>query len=101
MPKLRYLAQARDDLIQIRRYIADRTGDDDLALGFVGKLREQCRRLAELPGRLGRARPELHEDLRSFPYGNYVIFFIYNEDCIDIVTIIQGHRDVDTLFGDS
>ncbi|WP_339160035.1 type II toxin-antitoxin system RelE/ParE family toxin [Methylobacterium bullatum] len=48
------------------------------AQGFVARLRRQCHRLATLPGRLGRARPELHSNLRSFPCENYVIFFRYD-----------------------
>ncbi|GJQ57407.1 MAG: hypothetical protein SCALA701_02080 [Candidatus Scalindua sp.] len=40
------------------------------------------------------------EGLRSFVYGNYVIFFMYNNDYLDIVTIIEGHRDIETMFDD-
>ena len=98
MLTLRYLAQAKDDIIEIKRYIEGECGSEDVALQFTDKLREQCRRLAELPGQLGRPRPELRCDLRSFPYGNYVIFFIYGEQYLDIITIIEGHRDLDAHF---
>ena len=47
---------------------------------------------------MGRLRPELRESLLSFPYGNYVIFFMYNEDYLEIVTIIEGHRDIEAIF---
>ncbi len=33
-------------------------------------------------------------------FGNYVIFFVYNNECLDIVTIIEGHRDIETMFED-
>jgi len=101
MLTLRYLAQAKDDLISIKRYLASESGDIEIALAFVNKLREQCRKLAELPGQLGRARPELYNNLRSFPFGNYVIFFMYNDDYLDIVTIIEGHRDIESMFENS
>lgn len=76
MSQLRYLAQARDDLIHIKRYIARESGSQSTAIQYTEKIREQCRKLAELPGKMGRLRPELGKNLRSFPYGNYVIFFM-------------------------
>ena len=98
MSQLRYLAQARDDLIHIKRYIARESGSQSTAVQFTEKIREQCRKLADLPGKMGRLRPELGENLRSFPYGNYVIFFMYNDDCLEIVTILEGHRDIEAVF---
>ncbi|MDR4504549.1 MAG: type II toxin-antitoxin system RelE/ParE family toxin [Candidatus Scalindua sp.] len=100
MHKLRYLDQAKDDLIQIKRYIAKESGSLQIALQYTDKLRQQCRNLARLPGKIGRPRPQLMEGLRSFVHGNYVIFFMYNNDYLDIVTIIEGHRDIETMFDD-
>jgi toxin ParE1/3/4 len=98
MYKLSYLEQAKADLLRIKRYIAKQSGSNELALRYTEKLRQQCRKLAELPGTMGRARPELMEGLRSFPYGNYVIFFRYSDSLIEIVSIIEGHRDIEALF---
>jgi len=47
---------------------------------------------------MGRPRPELRESLRSFSYGNHVIFFMNNDDYLGIVTIIEGHRDIEIIF---
>lgn len=99
MPKLRYLEQAKDDLIQIRRYIARGSGSKEIAARYIEKLRQECRQLASLPGTMGRARPELAEGVRSIPYGNYVILFRYNGPYLEIVSIIKGHRDIEELFG--
>ena len=101
MYKLRYLEQAKDDLVQIKRYIAKESGSTGLALNYTAKLREQCRKLAQVLGTIGTHRPELSEGVRSFPYGNYVIFFRYNEDFLEVVTIVEGHRDVEALFNRS
>jgi toxin ParE1/3/4 len=49
---------------------------------------------------MGRARPELAEDIRSIPYGNYVILFRYNGPYLEIVSIIEGHRDIEELFSE-
>jgi plasmid stabilization system protein ParE len=100
MPQLRYLEQAKHDLIQIKRYIARQSGSKETALRYMEKLRQQCRRLATLPGTMGRARPELAEGIRSIPYGNYVILFRYNGPYLEIVSIIEGHRDIEELFSE-
>lgn len=100
MPCLRYLDAARADIRAIMRYIARESGSPTIAARFVGRLRNKCRDLARLPGTLGRARPELHPDLRSIAVGNYVIFFRYNGSTVDIVNILERHRDIDAFFRD-
>jgi toxin ParE1/3/4 len=47
---------------------------------------------------LGRARPELRHDVRSAAFKNYVIFFRYLEDAVEIIHIIEGHRDLGAIF---
>ncbi len=98
MYQLRYLEQAKEDLIQIKRYIARESGSNEVALRYTDMLRRQCRELAELPGVMGRARPELMEGLRSIAHGNYVILFRYSGSSVEIVSIIEGHRDIEGLF---
>ena len=100
MPTLRYFEQAKNDLIQIKRYIARESGSNEIALRYMEKLRQECRRLAALSGTMGRARPELGEGIRSIPYGNYVILFRYNGSYLEIVSIIEGHRDIEELFSE-
>lgn len=98
MPNLRYLAQAKDDLISIQRYIAQQSGSKETARQYSEQLRAQCRTIAAFPGLMGRERSELRERLRSVAHGNYVIFFLYKGDSLDIVSIIEGHRDIEGLF---
>jgi plasmid stabilization system protein ParE len=62
------------------------------------KLIAKCRHLARLPVRMGRPRPELLLDLRSTPYGNYMIFFRYVGDTFEVVNILEGHLDIDAHF---
>lgn len=100
MPTLRYLEQAKNDLLQIKRYLARESGSNEIALRYIEKLRQQCRKLAALPGKVGRARPELAEGIRSIPYGSYVILFRYNGPYLEIVSIIEGHRDIEEFFSD-
>lgn len=50
---------------------------------------------------LGRPRPELRPDIRSFVFRGYVIFFRYTDEQLQIVNILEGHRDVIAHFRDS
>ena len=47
---------------------------------------------------MGRARPDLLPDIRTAPYGNYLIFFRYIGDVVEIVNVVDGHRDMEALF---
>jgi toxin ParE1/3/4 len=43
----------------------------------------------------GRARGDLHKNLRSFPVGNYVIFYVPISDGIEVVRVMHGRQDID------
>ena len=47
---------------------------------------------------LGRARPELRPDIRSFAFGSYVIFFRYKGQVFEVVNVLEGHRDIEEHF---
>ncbi len=100
MRQLVYLASARRDLADILEYITRTSGSLTTGQRFVDVHRQQCRKLAVLPGTLGRARPELRPDIRSFVIKNYVIFFRYEGSTVEIVDILEGHRDIITYFRD-
>jgi plasmid stabilization system protein ParE len=93
-----FLASVEADLLEIFTYIAETSDSVAIAENFVGELCDRCASLARLPGTLGRARPELRPDIRSLPYKSYVIFFRYADDRVEIVDILEGHRDIDSRF---
>lgn len=66
MRRLIFLAAARRNLLDIAGYITRQSRNPETARVFVNRLREQCRKLAMLPGTLGRDRPELGPGVRSF-----------------------------------
>ena len=67
-------------------------------MAFTERLQAHCAKLAALPRTLGRARPELRPDIRSSAVGSYVIFFRYRGDTLEVVNILEGHREVDAFF---
>lgn len=86
---------AQRDLREIRNYIA--ADSVTAAICFVDLLKTKCQRLAEFPG-MGREREELGAGLRSFAVSNYLIFYRERNEGIEIVRVLHGARDIDSLF---
>ena len=97
MSGYRVSEQSRSDLDDIWLYIAsdNRTAADRFIDELVGKFQT----LATQPG-IGRSRDELAESLRSFPVGNYVIFYRALADGIEIVRVLSGFRDIPNVFAE-
>lgn len=98
MAKFRYGAAAKNDLDSIATYVADRSGSRAVAERFARELRAKCRDLAAAPIQMGRSRAELGAGLRSPSHKNYVIFFRYVGGVLEIINILEGHRDIDAFF---
>jgi toxin ParE1/3/4 len=43
----------------------------------------------------GRVRLDLGANLRSFPIGNYVIFYVPIPDGVEVVRVMHGRQDID------
>ena len=95
MSEYRLTEEARQDLDEIWLYIAE--DNPSAADGFLDTLYERFVLLAQQPF-LGRARLELAPHLRSFPVGNYVIFYRPIDDGVEIARVLRGSRDIDALF---
>jgi toxin ParE1/3/4 len=85
--------QVDTDLDVIWRYIADDNMDAaDRMLDRIGDIVDM---LSDNP-KAGRARPEIAPFLRSFPVGNYVVFYMALEDGVEIIRVLSGYQDVHT-----
>ena len=95
MPKLLRRPQAEQDLLDIWYYIAQ---DNPIAAdAWIEHLGDAVWRLAATPG-MGRLRPELLSDIRSFPVGDYILFYSEITDGIDLIRVLSAYRDLDALF---
>ncbi|HEX4644879.1 MAG TPA: type II toxin-antitoxin system RelE/ParE family toxin [Verrucomicrobiae bacterium] len=91
----RFSTQANLDIEAIANYISDL---NPLAADhFLSKLDEICELLAKHPG-LGRLRPTLGPGLRSFPIGNFLIFYVVKPEEINVVRVLYGGRDLPAAF---
>jgi toxin ParE1/3/4 len=91
--------QADSDLDSIWRYIAVESGSYEIADGLIEAITNRFFLLATHP-HIGRARDEeLRLGLRSFPVGNYIIFYRIHDGHVLILRVLHGSRDVQALLG--
>lgn len=95
MSSYRYSADANVDIEGIVLHIFNL--NPVAADHFLDALEETCELLATHP-LMGRPRPELAEELRSFPVGNFLIFYLPAPDGIDVARVIYGGRDLPAKF---
>ena len=96
MPQAILLNSAEVDLVDIWRYIARDSPQN--ASRLVRRIRTLCNTALVDNPLIGRARPELVRDLRSFLVGNYIVFYRPIENGVEIVRVLHGNRDIETLF---
>jgi toxin ParE1/3/4 len=87
--------EAEQDLVEIYLHIS--RDNPSAAEKLVRAINAKCERLARSP-MMGRARPELRPDLRSFPYGAYLILYRAIDDGVEIVRVVHAARNLDALI---
>ncbi len=85
------------DLDEISSYFANvsiEAGDR-----FVQRFAEKCRNLIKFP-KMGRSYAEIVPNLRGVPLDGYIILYQVTEMEIEIVRVISGYRNLESLFFD-
>ncbi len=95
MTRYRITKQAVENLEAIWLYIAE--DNPSAADQILDMFQEKFRLLGEHP-QLGRSRKDLGEALRSFPVESYVVIYRYRKECIEIIHVIHGARDIPSLL---
>jgi len=86
---------AEQDYRDIWRYIA--ADNPDAADRLLRRMDGKLELYAEHP-RMGSPRDGLAPGLRSFPVGNYVVFYRGVADGIELVRVLHGARNFKRLF---
>lgn len=85
-------ASAEADLEQIATYVMEQSPRS------VRELRERCESLADAP----RAYPLVpryeHLGIRRRRFGRFLIFYRFGTDAIEVIHILHGARDYETLL---
>lgn len=93
--RYRISSLARLDLDEIHDFIA--RDKPVAAQKWLRKTMSEFQRLAKNPLG-GEARDDIRPDLRSVSHGSYVIFFRARPECLEIVRVLHGARDIRELF---
>lgn len=99
MARIERRPRARSDLLSIFTCIADQSGEAR-AEQSLRKLGATLATLAQQP-LMGRARPELGEGIRSFPFDGYIAFYLAFDDGIDLVRVIHAKLDLERVWTDN
>jgi len=95
MPEITVSKRARQDLIDIWRYIAaDNPGAADKLLDTLD---DKIDLLVDHP-LLGPARPDIAPDLRYLISENYLILYRVLRESVEIVRVLHGARNLKALF---
>jgi toxin ParE1/3/4 len=87
--------EAVQDLEEIHDFIAE--DNPKIALSFINFIEGKCETLARSP-EIGRKRENLAPELRSFSCRSYIIFYRHKKSVIEIIRILHGARDIETIF---
>ena len=96
MKEPRITPKAEADLLEVWHYVAQ--CGQTRADAFLERILQQCRQLAQFP-RMGRARDNLAQNLRSFPVKKFIIFYRPVDGTVEIVRVLYGARDIESIFG--
>ncbi len=96
--RLMITSEAKESIAEIAIYLEEESGSREVAKEFIAKLRNKLLHMVSLPFPIGRKRDDLRQNLYSYVFGKYIIFFEYSADVLRVILVIEGHRDIYSLF---
>ncbi len=93
----RLAPEARNDLAKIWDYVSGESGSYDIADRLIDSILQRFYFLSNHP-QGGRSREELLPGARSFPVGQYVIFYRVVSSDVWILRVMHGRRDFESFF---
>jgi toxin ParE1/3/4 len=95
----RITPRASRDIETIADYLATQSSLDR-AERFLTGIDSTLQRIAQFP-QIGRKRDELYPSSRSLSYEQYLIFYRFLNDDIEVLRVVSGYQDLTALFDDS
>jgi len=89
--EIRHTQQARRDLREIWHYIDQ--SDTNAADRQLRRIAEVVTQISQVP-KMGRPRPELARNLRSFAVGRYLIFYELEPTILRVTRVMHTARDM-------
>jgi toxin ParE1/3/4 len=95
MREIRLAKSAQLDLLDI--WLDAAAQGTEIADRRIDEITSVYENLAAFP-EMGRSRDELFPGYRSFPRGQYLIFYRLISEGVEIIRVIHGARNLDELF---
>ena len=95
MPTVKVTAVAKEDLREIWAYVA--VHNTEAASKLIKEITGKFALLRDHP-QMGREQSKLMINLRSFVVKSYFIFYQPFEDGIEILRVLHGSRDIESIF---
>jgi toxin ParE1/3/4 len=86
---------AKQDLAEIIQYIA--RDNPDAAERFLAQVMEHYQQVADNV-EMGRRRSEIAPEMRTAPFGDYIIFYQPIRDGVAIARFLHGARDIEEML---
>ena len=83
------------DLEEIIDYFSSR--NIEAGERFINEFEKKCKYLANFPN-MGRSYDDIKPALRGLPLAGYIIFYRIINDGIEIIRVVSGYRDLESLF---
>ena len=96
MSRVEQTRDVEEDVWEIGRYIAQRSGSLDVALQFLDRIDEKCLAYARQP-EMGDPRPDLGADARMFRVDSYVVVYRPTDGGIQLLLVAHGSRDYEQI----
>jgi len=95
---IEYLPVAQKDLVEIQEYI--KKDNPSAALNFLNTLDETVSKLEDFPfmGQVPTDRRLEYLGYRILIVGSYLVFYVVNDDYVEIRRILHGRRKYSFLF---
>ncbi len=93
----RLAPRAKADLEELAFYVFVESGSVEIANRLVDSITERFVLLGTHP-RAGRRRDDLRPGIRSFPVGNYLVFYRIEGDDVLVQRVVHGSRDLAALL---
>jgi toxin ParE1/3/4 len=95
MRSLRITTTASQDLEAISEYFLERS--IDAGDRFVETFNQKCQHLARFPY-IGKSYTRFRPGLRGLLMMDYIVFYQVIEDNVEILRVINGYRDLQSVF---
>ena len=97
MAKVLRTSEAEDSLLEIGRYIAQKTQSLQRAFDVLNRIDEKCELYSGFP-MAGSVCDDLGPGLRYFPVDSYVVIYRPLNDGIRVLLAAHGHQDIPEVF---